>query len=173
MNSDFFRYLNQLELLAFFSGYPLLYAIVASVFGSIPKKNKLKIFSLLPYAYALTGTLYLGLQLKNLYPDYSLDNIGLLVHPLVLKLLALVSVLFWLPLLSRKPIISLLHSLIFFFLLAKDLFLHAFQHEDKARIRNDMKVFTDSLLLNSASLIVVFIIYYFLVFRKTSISPIN
>jgi hypothetical protein len=173
MNSDFFRYLNQLELLAFFSGYPLLYAVVASVFGSTPKKNKLKIFSLLPYAYALTGTLYLGLQLKNLYPDYSLDNIGLLAHPLVLKLLALVSVLFWLPLLSRKPIISLLHSLIFFFLLAKDLFLHAFHHEDKARIRNDMKVFTDSLLLNSASLIVIFILYYFLVFRKTSISPIN
>jgi len=166
MNSDFFKYLNQLELLAFFSAYPLLYAIVSAFFG----KGKLKIVPLLPYAYALTGTLYLGLQLKNLYPDYSIDNIRLVIQPLVLKLLGLFSIFFWLPLLSRKPVISLLHSLIFFFLLTKDLFLHAFTNRiDKGVIGNNMKVFTDSFLLNAASLIIIFTLYYFLIFRKRNL----
>ena len=33
-----------------------------------------EIVSLLPFAYALTGTLYFVLLLKNLYPDYTIGK---------------------------------------------------------------------------------------------------
>lgn len=165
MNTNFFKYLDQLELLVFFSAYPLLYAIITAVFGNRQTKSKLKIPALLPYGYALTGIFYLGLQLKNLYPDYSFEYLRQAITPL--KFLALTSLLFWLPVLSRRPFISLLHSLIFFFLLVKDLFLHALLREiDKETIRNDMKVFTVSLLLNAASLIIILTFNYLLIFRN-------
>ena len=80
MNTSFFEYLQKLELMVFFSGYPLLYTIIFFIAGSKPLRNNFKerIVSLLPLSYALVGTLYLGLQLKNLYPDYSIENIKLL-----------------------------------------------------------------------------------------------
>ena len=158
MDNSFFAYLQQLELMAFFSGYPLLYAVILFIAGNQPAKNKFKrkIYSLLPFAYALTGTLYLGLQLKNLYPDYSIENIHLAIQQPYLVCWGLLSILFWVPVLAKKPVLSLLHSLVFFFFIARDLVLHRFQSSvDKTMVRNDMKIYTDSILLNMGTLIVV------------------
>ena len=76
MDNSFFAYLQQLELIAFFSGYPLVYAIILFFTGKpgAVQGFRGRIFKLLPFAYALTGTLYLGLQLRNLYPDYTIEN---------------------------------------------------------------------------------------------------
>jgi hypothetical protein len=150
MDTNFFAYLQQLELMAFFSGYPLLYAVVVFIAGAQPSKTGLKkrSITLLPFAYALVGTLFLGFQLKNLYPDYSIENIKLSMHRPGLVIWGLLSMLFWIPVLAKKPVLSLLHSLIFFFFLLKDLFLHLFKSIDKNILSNDMKIYTDSLLLN-------------------------
>ena len=159
MDNSFFDYLQRLELLAFFSGYPLLYALVFFISEKYPLKKIFQkgIGSLLPKAYALVGTLYLGLQLKKLYPYYTLDNIIRMQMP-YLVIWGVLSILFWLPVFSKKPLFSLIHSLLFFFLLAKDLLLHSFQHStDKSIVRNDMKIYTTSLLLNLGTyLIIVF-----------------
>lgn len=167
MDETFFSYLQRLELIAFFSGYPLIYAIIFFIAGSRPSKNKLKgkIFFLLPFAYALVGTLYLGYQLKNLYPDYAVENIKQSFHQPILIGWGLVAMLFWIPAIAKKPVLSLLHSFVFFFLLIKDLFfqLPAFAI-DKDIVRNDMKLYTDSLLLNIGALITITLIY-FLLFR--------
>ena len=73
--------MERLELMAFFSGYPLLYAVILFIGGNQQVKNNVqsRIVSLLPFAYALVGTLYMGLQLNNLYPDYSIENIKLTI----------------------------------------------------------------------------------------------
>ena len=149
MDNSFFAYLQQLELMAFFSAYPLLYAIINVIAGNSKREVLKKIPYLLPYAYGLVGILYLGLQLKNLYPDYSFENINLSVQQPVLKIWALLSLLFWIPALAKKPVLSLIHSLVIFFFLLKDLFSYFFMSStDKNILRNDMKVYTDSLLLN-------------------------
>ena len=169
MDNSFFAYLQQLELMAFFSGYPLLYAIILFIAGNRPGKNffKDRIFPLLPFAYALTGTLYLGLQIRNLYPDYSIENIRLTLQHPWLTGWGLLSILFWIPILSRKPVFSLVHSLVFFSLLVKDLFLHTFRSSaDKNVVRNDMKIYTDSLLLNLGTLILVTVIFLLIIFFK-------
>jgi hypothetical protein len=61
----------------------------------------------------------------------------------------LLSVLFWIPFFAKKTVFSLLHSLVFFFFLLKDL-IKQFPAitADRNVIRNDMKIYTDSLLLN-------------------------
>ena len=97
MGDDFFSYLQQLELMAFFSAYPLFYAIVNVIFGNSKKEIFVRLPSLLPYGYALVGVLYLGLQLKNIYPDYSFENISSSVQQPLLTIWALLSLLFWIP----------------------------------------------------------------------------
>jgi hypothetical protein len=173
MDSNFWNYLAQLEMMAFFSGFPLVYAVVV-VFGgktetSISKKIQFK--SLLPLSYAVVGCLYIGLQLRNLYPDYTLSNISQSFQPPLLKFWAVLSILFLIPFFRKKAIISLLHSMVFFFLLAKDLFLFLFKPAYPAdEIKNVMKIYTDSLLLNGAVFLIVLLVAFVLPKLKKPIS---
>lgn len=165
MDSSFFAYLQQLEMMAFFSGYPLIYTITIMIFKNQKQKGGIRsrIVSLLPFAYALVGTLFLGLQLKNLYPDFSIENISGYMQSPYLKIWGLLSLLFWIPALAKKTFFSLLHSLVFFLILVKDLFLHTFQFStDENIIRNEMKIYSDSLILNLGALAVVILIYILL-----------
>lgn len=158
MDNGFFVYLDRLTLLVFFSGYPFLYALVSLLAGHqrSPLFLKNKRVSLLPYAYALVGLLYAGYQLKNLYPDYSPGNLKQLADH-YLKVWALLSLVFWIPGIPQKKILSLLHSFVFFFLLIKDLFSST---GDKESIRNDMKLYSISLLLNSLAFLFILLSSY-------------
>ena len=161
MNDSFFSYLHRLELIAFFSGYPLVYAIVLFITGNIISQDKLKrkIVSLLPFAYALIGTLYLGFQLKILYPNYSIGYISESIHHPFLMLWGISAILFWIPAIAKKPFISLLHSMVFFFILLTDIFQSSLSGVDKNIIRNDMKLYSYSLLLNAGAVITVILIH--------------
>ena len=163
MNDSFFEYLHRLELMAFFSGYPLIYILVFFISGNPPSKSRLKgkLFSFLPYAYALVGTLYLGLQLKNLYPVYSMQNIKQVLQPAFLIVWGLLAILFWIPVLAKKPVLSLLHSLVFFYFLVRDIFFQLQAHAiDENIVRNDMKLYTVSLLLNVGGLITITLMHF-------------
>ena len=170
MDNSFFAYLQQLELTAFFSGYPLIYFIVLFIAGSKPPHNNFrnKIVSLLPFAYALVGTLYLGLQLKNLYPNYSFENIKLSIQLPWLIGWALLSLLFWVPALGKKTWISLLHSLVFFLILVKDFFMQISRSSgDKDMVKNDMRLYTYSLLINLAAIaFLIMVSFTFTYFKK-------
>ena len=163
MDESFFEYLDRLELLAFFSGYPLIFALVGYIGGNRTPNTGFRgrLVTLLPYSYALVGTLFLGLQLRNLYPDYSFENIKVVTEGSYLRIWGLLSLLFWLPALAKKPKLSLIHSLVFFFFLVKDLFLHAIQSSgDRNMIGNEMKIYTDSLLLNLATILCMVLVYF-------------
>ena len=161
MDFSFDAYLEKLEMIAFFAGFPMIYAIVVLVAGGLKNPlNKDRLTALLPYSYALVGVLYLGYFLRNLYPDYSFTHINASIFHPVLKIWAFLTLLFWIPWFNRKPIFSLLHSLVFFFLIAKDLIAYRFFSEtDPYMIKNQMKVYTDSLLLNAGAFVVLLLIY--------------
>jgi hypothetical protein len=167
MDNDFFAYLQRLELMAFFSAYPLLYAIINVFFGHSKKEIVRKFPSLLPYAYALVGLLFLGLQLKNFYPDYSFEHIKAEIQQPLLFIWALLSILFFIPALAKKPLISLLHSFVFFFFLLRDLLSSLFSNtSDKSILRNDMKIYTDSLILNSGAFTLVILLSFIFIRLK-------
>ena len=174
MDNSFFAYLQQLELMAFFSGYPLIYAVTLFFAGNQQEKNNFRsrIVSLLPFAYALVGTLYLGLQLKNLYPDYSFENIKLSIQQPYLIIWGLLSVLFWIPALAKKRILSLIHSLVFFFFLIRDLFLQmSSPSAGNDMVRNDMKIYTISLLLNLGALVFIVVLSFMFTYFKKRLQP--
>jgi len=154
MDNSFLAYLQQLELIAFFSGYPLLYAIVVFAAGNQADSNnyKARAVKLLPYAYALVATLFLGFQLKKLYPDYSAAHLKLSMQHPWLVIWGLMAILFWIPALAKKKSLSLIHSLAFFFFLARDLFTQLFaSSSNNDLVRNDMRIYTNSLFLNLAA----------------------
>jgi len=148
-DNSFFGYLDQLQLLAFFSGYPLIYLLIRFIAQQL-KDNRLaktELVALLPLAYALLGVLYIGLFLKNMYPDYSRNNLISSLHAPWFQAWGFLSVLFFLPALRKRPVLSFLHSLVFFGLVVRDLFLYVFSATDPDHLRNDMKIYSDSLLL--------------------------
>jgi hypothetical protein len=167
MDKSFFIYLEQLEVMAFFSGYFLIYLLVGYA-GEILLKRKIlsiNLVQLLPYAYALTGILFFGFQLKNLYPHYAFKDI-INTQNTFLKIWALLSILFLIPALAKKPALSLWHSLAFFYFILRDLFLHFFYAANNNVIKNDMAVYTKSLILNLSSFAVIALFYFVFFFFK-------
>ena len=165
MDNNLIVYIERLQLIAFFAGYPLIYALVNLIAGDRSKQanafvNRLVI--LLPFSYALTGVLFLGFVLKTLYPDYSIENITQQLT--YLKIWGLLAVFFWFPF-AKKSVISLLHSLVFFFFLLRDMFMFMTSYIGIDVIKNDMKVYTDSLLLNTGTLTVIVILHF--IIRKS------
>ena len=163
MDTNFFAYMQQLELLAFFSGYPLVYATVVFLAGNKqPTPNfKNRVVACLPSGYAMVGILFLGLELKNLYPDYSIQHIKDAIHQPWLFLWALVSLVFWMPAFQQKKYFSLIHSLVFFLLLLGDLLSHV---SSSSVIRNDMNVYSTSLMLNAGTFLFITLLSY--LFRR-------
>ncbi len=169
MGDNFFAYTQQLEMLAFFSGYPLIYYLVRLFTRNASIRNRwvTGLVSIFPFVYPLIGTLYLGLQLKNLYPDYTIENMKHRVQQPYLMIWALLSILCWIPAISKRPLFSILHSLAFFFIIIKDLFFQLTGvMEDRDIIKNDMKVYTVSIFLNLAVFIVIALLSFFLTFKK-------
>ncbi|HZX57999.1 MAG TPA: hypothetical protein VFE54_04715 [Mucilaginibacter sp.] len=154
MDNSFLAYLQRLELIGFFSGYPLIYTIALFIAGNQRLKNTFisRIAPLLPFSYALVGTLFLGFELKKLYPDYSVEHIKQAIEHPYLVIWGLLAILFWISALSKKIFFSLLHSLVFFFLIVSDIFMQLNSSADSDIVRNDMKVYTSSLFLNLCTL---------------------
>lgn len=173
MTNEMISYLQQLEMVAFFSGYPFIYAVVAYLKSTAKFNSSIKnsAFILLPFTYAIVGILYAGLQIKNLYPDYSITHITSEIQVPFYVSWALLSLLFLIPFFNKKPLISLLHSLVFFYLIVKNFYVQLTGAKtDKNVLRNFMNVYIDSILLNTAILILLLIIYYAIRFLRRSSS---
>jgi hypothetical protein len=165
MGTGFVAYIERLELMAFFAGYPLIYALVHVISGNRKISARVAVVKLLPCAYALSGTLFAGMLGRNLYPDYSIQNIAAQFQYPYLKVWGLLSLLCWIPFFSKKKIYSLLHSLVFFFFILKDMIDQATAPGGREIIKNDMKVYTDSLLLNTGTFIIILLLFF--LFKKT------
>jgi len=165
MGNDIITYIQKLELFAFFSGYCLIYTLIFFIKGDNNNKPKLlinRLAILLPYAYALTATLYLGMVIKNISLDFSIRNFKDQFQIPFMQIWALLAVLFWIPLFNKKTIFSLIHSLVFFGFLVQEFFINMNSPTGKEIIHNYMKVFTDSLLLNLTTLAFVTLSYFLL-----------
>ncbi len=157
---SYFAYLERLELLGFFSGYALVFTICVWITGRPSERDpfKKRLIESLPYAYALTGSCYIGMILINAWPEVDGKLITTLQEPW-LRIWAMLALLFWLPPFSRNPVLSLLHSLVFFYFLVRDLLFYSVGRMDKDFIGNDMKAYGDSLLIIVAALVFIFTLF--------------
>lgn len=174
MEEGLISYLQRLEIMAFFTGYPLVYFIILSLAGKPQTRTETKkrLVSFLPFAYSLIGILFLGLELRNLHPDYSLGHIRSEIENPFLVSWGLLAIFFCLPVLRKKPVISLLHSLVFFYLLLKDLYFQVTSSAaEKSILKNDMSVYADSILLNIAAFSAIVILYFLIKWFRNKTNP--
>jgi hypothetical protein len=153
MNETISSYLRELELITFFAGYPLFYVLISAISERPLIKNlsKARIISLLPYSYALIATLYLGLQLNTYFAGTTNEQLQI---PIIV-IWALLAILFWIPLLAKRPVLSLLHSLMFLVPIVRDIFLLVTRSTENDILRNDMKLYTISLVIHFAAFMAV------------------
>jgi hypothetical protein len=163
MEDTLFVYIERLQSMGFFSGYPVVYAFVI-FFAGLKHRRIADLVSrwikLLPVSYALTGTLFVGFILKSRFQDYSFEASEFELS--FFTIWGIMSILFWFPLFRKKTLFSLLHSLVFFSLLARDLFIHLTSGSGKEVIKNDMQVYTDSVLLSIATLLLIVLLSFLL-----------
>jgi hypothetical protein len=154
-------YIEKFELLIFFSGYPLVYSLVYFIHGQSGKKQNamlLRVPSLLPFAYALTASVFLSFWLREKILEQQIQNFQPHDQISYIRAWGLAAVLFWIPVFNKKPYYSLLHSLVFFFIFFKDLVTGIHSVGGREIIRNEMKIYTISLALNITTLILVFLV---------------
>jgi hypothetical protein len=177
MGNDLFSYLARMEIMVFFVGYAIIYAFVFFLAGEFQKKP-VSFIKLLPtrvvQAYALCGTLFFGYMIKKIYIGYGMNvPVSQLYHPL-LVIWGLGAMLFWLKPLQKFPVLSLLHSLVYFYFIPRDIFLKYSGAGENDMVKNDMSILTVSLLLNISCLAVVLIFHYGISywqkFRKSAIN---
>jgi hypothetical protein len=108
MGFNFIVYFEKLELLAFFSGFPIIFLLVFWCFGSTKKQ----VLSWLPLSYALAGTLYISYVIYN-GASHSLVDLSSLSLITALKTWSLFSLLFWIPFFRKRIAWPFIHSLFF------------------------------------------------------------
>lgn len=156
---DLFDYIEKLELVAFFSAYPMVYYIVIYISSDIkwirsPRIKKLPVY--LPRAYALTATLYCAMKINEYLPvrisTFSFDLTSLYFY---LKGWAFLGLIFWLPGINTKGKWALIHSIPFIVLIAYD-FFNYYNHEIKIEtVHNEMQLYFVSVLINLITLSIV------------------
>lgn len=147
------NYLQLLEILAFFSGYPIIDLLVKylSQFKGMQRFTKLALPTL-PFTYGFIGLLFLGLQLKTL--SISLD-LSRFQHP-YLVIWGILSILFLFPIFSKYRNLSLLHSLVFYIVFISKNFFQDYPLEEKSQVlSNYMNIYSISLALNLMLLLLV------------------
>lgn len=161
MGDDLFSMVEKFEILLFFSGYTILFCFV-NYLWTRPNIFLDKLKALIPFGYAFSATLFLGYFLNKIYLNHILGNVNIhWYHPFLIIWGAL-ALLFWVPFFKRKPALSLMHSLVFFYFILKDLVSYVFGNSDQLVIRNNMNILSTSFLINVATLTLVYILFYLL-----------
>jgi hypothetical protein len=164
MEDEFLGNFEKFELMAFFSGFAIVYLIMNGIWRSdrIFGMAKGRIFS---YGYALTATLFLGYTARKLFMGSGLEMQFHFYHPF-LYLFGLLAVLFWIPALTGRSMPILVHSLVFFSMIPLDIISYFRGTAGRDQIRNDMNMLSLSIIFNVSTLILVFIFLWLI--RKLS-----
>ena len=161
MNQPLAAYIEWIELMTFFPGYLIVFALVFLWAGRQGTKGMIrqKIMPLLPLSYALVATLYWGLILKNWYPGYEMTVIKASIYHPVIRAWGMLGVMCWIPYIYKRPFFSLLHSMVFFALLLRDLLLTSLDKTaDNSSRNNDLKIYGASIAINLGALLVIIVL---------------
>lgn len=164
---NLFVFLEKLELLAFFSAFPLYYYlvnVVASEF-SFQKKWILALPSSITLVYGIITLLYIGMKVNQMFEIhlFKLEFNNTITY---FKIWSSLGVLFFLPAMKVKSKWALFHSIPFTLWIVIDFILFYRSQVSRDIINNEMRLyFTSLLLLIFVTLVVSFFTNFS--FKKT------
>lgn len=163
MDENIFAYFELLEVMAFFAGYAIVYAlwhVLADIGNNRFNDWARWVLPLLPLSYVLTGLLFLAYLVKGVILVNNQVDGPLHINIPTLHYVGLLSLLFWIPFLRKRAWLSLLHSLYFFSYICIDLVKYMGNNVGVEILRNDMKVLLDSVLISFFSLVCLVLLSY-------------
>lgn len=155
MDYDFLGNFEKFELMAFFSGYAIMYLLMNGVWRGDRLFGVSKA-RLLSYCYVLTATLFLGYTARKLFMGSVTDIQPHFYHP-YLYIFGLLAILFWIPALNRRSFLMLVHSLVFFAMIPLDIISYSRDLIKREQVRNDMNILTISVILNVSTTFIAFL----------------
>jgi hypothetical protein len=135
--NDFFVYIERLELIAFFTGIPLLGIVIFLVIGK-RKMGITLLHTIIPLTYATLSVLYFAMKIYQHGLDIGNWLVqGTLLHNL-LKGWAISAILFFIPAFRKRwKGLSHYHGLVFYGILLNDLIQTNWQALSAELIRNE------------------------------------
>ncbi len=163
MDENIFAYFELLEVMAFFAGYAIVYAlwhVLADIGNNRFSDWARSVLPLLPLSYVLTGLLFLGYLIKGVILVNNQVDGPIHINIPTLHYVGLLSLLFWIPFLKKRAWLSLLHSLFFFSYICIDLVKYMRNKIGVEILQNDMKVLLDGVLISLFSLACLILLNY-------------
>lgn len=166
--NDFFIFLEKLELIAFFGGFPLVYFLVyfISTDFSFGKNWLIQLPKRLPVAYAFTTLLFVGMKLDQWIRSHG-AAIDFRSYLFYFQAWAFLGLLFFSIFFRRKPHYTLLHSVPFISLLIFDFYTYYKGYLQVEMLHNEMRLYGLGTILNIISVLIVSSLY--LIFKKRSV----
>lgn len=172
-----FTYLARLEVMIFFAGFTLVYAVVKFLAHDSfagPKSFLANLARMLPYAYATNAVLFIGWMARKQYFEYAAGHSFFEIYHPYLVVWGILALLFWFPLFNKKPILCFVHSFVFLYFILRDIVFFQLGKITKDMLGNDMNILSHSMLLSVCSLAVVTLFFYLLgIFRKEKLKRIQ
>lgn len=164
--NDLFIYIEQVELIAFFSGLPVIWVLSNLFFRSKPFDTTL-LYQILPYVYGILSVLYVGMKLNaywtNLFAGWFFGN----YWHIFLKFWAISAIFFLLPIQHNFfKRCSFFHSLVFYAILAKDLILFFNNRLSAELIRNEWEMHLLSIVLAAVLACILYCLFRFRFYRN-------
>ncbi|MBU3743747.1 MAG: hypothetical protein FGM61_04255 [Sediminibacterium sp.] len=156
--NDLFIYIEQVELIAFFSGLPVIWILINLLFGS--KSIGIVIINrILPLVYGVLSVLYVGMKMDTYWTNMLAGWLFGNYWHVFLKCWAISAILFLLPIENKFfQRFSFFHALLFYTILLKDLILFFNNALSPELISNEWKMHLISIGLTA----VLATILYFL-----------
>ena len=157
--NDLFIYIEQVELIAFFSGLPVIWILVNLIFEN-KSKDTVEINRILPPVYGILSVLYVGMKLDAYWPNIFAGWLFGNKWHIFLKFWAISAIFFLLPIRNIFFLrCSFFHSLVFYAILLKDLIQFFYNTLSAELIRNEWKLHFLSIGLTA---ILASVFYYIL-----------
>jgi hypothetical protein len=159
--NNLFTYIDKLELIAFFSAFPLFYFFLIA-FYSKPLVMKFKWLKSTPeiisIVYATISLLYVGMKLNQWYEQILIGPIQYDIYSyiFIVKCWSIFGLIFFFKSLRSKPMLALAHSSIYFIILLIDFFQYYHHQYDIEAFHNEMRLYFIGLL---AYLIISFVFF--------------
>jgi len=169
--NNFFIYIDKLELIAFFSAFPLFYFLYISFYTKtfIVKFKWLKVLpEIISLAYATISLLYIGMKSNQLYVQNTMGPIQfeLTSYIFILKFWSIFGLLFFFKFLRTKPLLALAHSSIYFIILLIDFFQYYHHQINVEAFHNEMRLYFISFVAY-ISISIILILGYFIRLKST------
>lgn len=160
MNQSFSIFFDRLTLVAFFSGYPIVYALAMYLIKDVNWKNPVipqSIKSSLSLAYFVVVLLFWGMIIADMFPSITFSKIISFFKDAYSwhKISLIAALVLAFKYFKARPNYALLHSLFFLLLLLEDLLSMLTGHMDKLTMNSEFKLYFYSILLNSIVLLSV------------------